>query len=71
MLCSTILILRGKHDAWSGLGDPLEYFRGVGNLYEKWKALVKLRWPNRRTATLDIAHDHVGTSQFGIVTLTR
>ena len=59
-----MLIIRGNHDAWSGSGDPLEYIRGVGHLYEKWKALVELRWPNGRTARLDIAHDHVGASQF-------
>ena len=59
-----LLIIRGKHDAWSGHSDPLEYIRDAGNLYEKLKALVELQWPNSRTAMLDIAHDHVGTSQF-------
>ena len=49
-----LLIIRGNHDAWSGHGDPLKYIRGVGNLYEKWKALVELRWPNGRKAVLDI-----------------
>jgi len=33
-------------------------------MYEQWKALVELQWPNGRKAVLDIAHDHVGTSQF-------
>ena len=33
-------------------------------MYEQWKALVELQWPIGRKAVLDIAHDHVGTSQF-------
>ena len=42
----------------------MEYIKTAGSLYEKWKAIVELRWPNGRTAVLDCAHDHVGTSQF-------
>ena len=57
-----LLIIRGNHDAWSGHGDPLEYIKTPGSLYEKWKAIVELRWPNGRTAVLDCAHDHVSTS---------
>ncbi|MDC0190864.1 hypothetical protein OAJ77_06515 [Rhodospirillales bacterium] len=26
--------------------------------------MVDLKWPNGRTAVMDIAHDHIGTSQF-------
>ena len=36
---------------------------GVLEIYMKCgKALVELQWPNGRTAILNIAHDHVGTS---------
>nr|ADI22980.1 hypothetical protein [uncultured nuHF2 cluster bacterium HF0500_39O04] len=59
-----LIIIRGNHDAWSGQGDPLEYIHQAGSMYEQWKALVELQWPNGRKAVLDIAHDHVGTSQF-------
>ena len=59
-----LVIIRGNHDAWSGQGDPLEYIHQAGSMYEQWKALVELQWPNGRKAVLDIAHDHVGTSQF-------
>ena len=59
-----LLVIRGNHDAWSGHGDPLEYIKTPGSLYEKWKALVELQWPNGRTAMLDIARDHVSSSQF-------
>ena len=57
-----LIIIRGNHDAWSGQGDPLEYIHTAGSMYEQWKALVELQWPNGRKAVLDIAHDHVGTS---------
>ncbi len=59
-----LLIIRGNHDAWSGHGDPLKYIRGVGNLYEQWKAIIELQFPNGRSAILDIAHDHSGQSMY-------
>ena len=58
-----LFIIRGNHNARSGHGDPLEYIKMPGSLCEKRKAIVELRWPNGRTAVLDYAHDHVGTSQ--------
>jgi hypothetical protein len=59
-----LLIIKGNHDAWSGSGDPLEYIRGPGNIYENWQAMIELLWPNGKRAVLDVRHDHPGGSQW-------
>ncbi len=58
-----LYLIAGNHDCWSGAGDPLEWICGQGQ-YTKHGSRMQLKFPNKRTVTINARHQWSGNSQW-------
>jgi len=62
-----LLLIKGNHDMWSGVGDPLKWLSPTGTLQQDWVARLDFTLPNGSSFKLVAAHDFPGNSMHNIL----
>ena len=60
-----LFIIKGNHDMWSGVGDPLDWIKiPGGGMLETWSIRISLQFPNKREIKINARHDFPGQSMW-------
>ena len=62
-----LLLIKGNHDMWSGVGDPIKWMTPGGTLQQDWVARLDFTLPNRSSFKMVAAHDFPGHSMHNIL----
>lgn len=63
-----LFLIKGNHDMWTGIGDPLDYMKIPGQgILEEWSVRMALQLPNKREVRINCRHDFPGHSQWNLV----
>lgn len=60
-----LYLIKGNHDLWTGVGDPLDFMReGQSGVLEAWGARLNLKFPNGKEVRVNARHDFAGHSMW-------